>query len=150
MRHSLRWQSQKLLPVKKSWKDKILRFSHPWKIQNEVWFKQGKSWSKYISYSSKIIFLEPFFFQLWFCNISQISLYLTSFFSCCFFCCLNFATERKVPIISSFFSSIWNSLSGFSCRVKSRWMTALPLTVAVTSHGTSSPTWTKLTYNNWL
>ena len=29
--------------------------------------------------------MAPFFFQLGFCNISQISLYLTSFFSCCFF-----------------------------------------------------------------
>ena len=84
-----------------------------------MWFKQGESWSsKYISYSSTIVFLAPSVFDLRFCNISRMSLDFTSFFSCCFFCCRDFpsacfpssfANERKVPAISSFFGSIKSS-----------------------------------------
>ena len=52
----------------------------------EIWFKQDESWSsKYINYSSTIVFLRLSFFDLQFCDISPLSLDFTSFFSCCFF-----------------------------------------------------------------
>ena len=81
----------------------------------EIWFKQNESWSsKYINYSSTIVFLRPSFFDLQFCDISPLSLDFTSFISCWFFYCRDFspacfpsfASERKVPTISSFLGSI--------------------------------------------
>ena len=89
-RNILKVAIAKLLPAKKFRKAKILQFVHPWKTQKEIWFKQRENWSKYISYSSAIFFLAISLFDLGFCNISWMSLDLTSFFSCCFFLLLWF------------------------------------------------------------
>ena len=72
-------------------------------IMNIITCKKSQN-TKIISQSSTIIFLASLFFDLRFCNISQMLLDVTSFFSCCYFCCPEFvsacfpspfATKRK-------------------------------------------------------
>ena len=73
------------------------------------------------------------FFDLGFCNISQTSLDLTSFFSCCFICCCAFASA-SLPFFNrywkenpnAFFGSIWSSLNSLKKGEWQHFQSSLP------------------------
>ena len=127
-------------------------------VRNLIWTRRELIFEIYnrVKYN---YFLDAIFFYLRFCSISQMPLISLLSSPVAFF------TSTILPLLAALLHSQLKGksqrflrflvrykvhFSSFSYWAKSRWLATLSLIVTVTSHGTSSPPWTRPTYNNCL